>query len=277
MAAPADQTPTDRLVAAVGALVPGQMPASDGLRSAWSDLGSWWAVKWSESFARDVRLAASDLDAAAASFGEDGVVHIEHALWRIDAAFEKFHDIAALTIGVAALQLNKNKRGVRRFESDRRANRTRLRELADQHPVAHEILRLDESINNHRALELRHQMTHSLAPILEWQSLVWFEVGEVDDKGHVLGYTASHLTPSKRLQGETPGNQLYARAVSDGNEIVALLHEAAERLADLLAGTQELPPPQALWRVMATGEVFLDQGEASSAARDASGYISPFE
>jgi hypothetical protein len=70
----------------------------------------------------------------------------------------------------------------KRFESDRRANRKRLRALAEQQAVAQTLLDVDEKIGNHRFLELRHQLTHSLAPILAWQSLLWFEVAEIDER-----------------------------------------------------------------------------------------------
>jgi len=137
-----------------------------------------------------VTLALSLVAARAEAEGatDQGATEIENALWRVEAAFEKLHDVIALGLGVPALKLNPNKKGIRRFESDRRENRKKLRELAADHKAAGAILEIDERINNHRFLALRHQMTHSLAPILAWRSLIWFEVGEIDDKGGVVAY-----------------------------------------------------------------------------------------
>ena len=156
------------------------------------------------SFGRDLRNAETALDrAGSAGATDEGVAEVENALWRVDAAFEKLHDIVALGFGVPALKLTRNKQGIKRFESDRRANRKRLRELAGAHPAAETLLDRDEQIGSHRFLELRHQLTHSLAPILAWQSLLWFEVAQIDEKGNVLDYEARHLTPNERIQDST--------------------------------------------------------------------------
>jgi hypothetical protein len=167
--------------------------------------------------------------------------------------------------------------GIKRFESDHRANRKRLRELTEQQAAAQTLLDIDEQIANHRFLELRHQLTHSLAPILAWQSLLWFEVAEIDEKGGVIAYSSRHLTPSERIQGDTPPDQLYARTIADGREVIDLIRRAMLALAELLTVAGKLEPPPLLWRVMQTGEVFFDRAEASRAARATSGYVSPFD
>jgi hypothetical protein len=142
---------------------------------------------------------------------------------------------------------------------------------------AQALLEIDEQIGNHRFLELRHQLTHSLAPILAWQSLLWFEVAQIDQKGGVVAYSSRHLTPSERIQGETPPDELYARTIADGREVIDLMRRAMLALAELLTVAGKLEPPPVLWRVTQTGEVFFDRAEASRAARAASGYVSPFE
>lgn len=106
------------------------------------------------------------------SFGavDAGEPEIENALWRIDSAYEKLHDLFALGLGVPTLRLRKDRKGILRFESDRRRNRRKLREV--DVPAAKELLTLDKEIFNHRGLELRHQVTHSLAPIRAWRSFI---------------------------------------------------------------------------------------------------------
>lgn len=269
---------TSKLIDAITNLQPEEEPNTVELRSAWRDLGATWTEEWARSLGRDLTNAAAALDRAeTAGATEDGVAEIENALWRVDAAFEKLHDVIALGLGVPALKLTKNRKGIKRFESDRHANRKRLRELATQHAVAQALLDVDEQIGNHRFLELRHQLTHSLAPILAWQSLLWFEVADIDEKGGVVAYSSRHLTPSERVQGGTPPDQLYARTISDGREVIDLMRRAILALAELLTVAGKLEPPPVLWRVMQTDEIFFDRAKASQAARAASGYVSPFD
>jgi hypothetical protein len=218
---------TSTLVDAITNLQPEEEPNTVELRSAWRDLGATWTVEWTRSLGGDLTNAAAALDRAdAVGATEDGAAEVENALWRIDAAFEKLHDVIALGLGVPALKLTKNRNGMKRFESDRHANRKRLRELTEQQAGAQTLLDIDEQIGNHRFLEFRHQLTHSLAPILAWQSLLWFEVAEIDEKGGVVAYSSHHLAPSERIQGETPPDQLYARTIADGREVIDLMRRA---------------------------------------------------
>lgn len=269
--------PKSDLVPAIESLDPGLLPHSDGLRHGWRDLGGMWLKRWAEALERDVGLASAALErASAVGASEDGATEVEHALWRVDAAYEKLRDVIALGLGVPSLQLNKDRKGVRRFESDRGDVRKKLRSLTDEHPTAGALLEIDEGLHNHRFRELRHASTHSLAPILSWESLVWFELGEIDERGGVVAYSSHHLTPSESLQGASiPPDQMFSRAVSDGREAVGLLASGIDALAQLLRAVGQLPPPQELWRVRQTGEIFVDREEAATAAREASGESLP--
>ena len=51
--------------------------------------------------------------AEAAGATDEGATEVENALWRVDAAFEKLHDVIALGLGVPALKLDTNRRGIR--------------------------------------------------------------------------------------------------------------------------------------------------------------------
>lgn len=269
-------TPESDLVGAIDALSPEVPPHSQELRQGWRDLGGMWLKRWAEALERDVRLASAALDRASAlGATEHGATEVEHALWRVDAAYEKLRDVIALGLGVPALQLSKDRKGIRRFESDRSEVRKKLRVLEDNLPTAKALLQIDESLHNHRFRELRHAVTHSLAPILMWESLVWFEVGEIDERS-VVAYSSHHLTPSEVLQGASnPPDQMFSRAVSDGQDAVAMLEAAIVALAQLLRAVGELPPPQELWRVRQTGEIFVDRQEALTAALGASGETPP--
>ena len=81
------------------------------------------------------------------------------------------------------------------------------------HEIAETMRSIDEQIFNNRFLELRNQLTHSLAPILEWRSLIWFEVGVISDGG-VIGYEGKHLTPAERVQGRSRPRRSCSRAPS---------------------------------------------------------------
>jgi hypothetical protein len=259
----------DRLLDALRGLRADELPNADGLRASWHDLGVTWSLDWARAYGRDLRLAAESLDRAQELGPVDtGEAKIENALWRIDSAYEKLHDLIALGLGVPSLRLRKDRKGILRFESDRRRNRRKLREVNG--PAGTDLLKLDEEVFNHRGLELRHQMTHSLAPIRQWRSLIWFEQAEVDERGGVVSYHGMNLTPASSLQGDTqPGRLLFEQCLRDARELVDLLLRGALLLAEVLRSTAVLPPPPVVYRVKATGEAFFDRHEAAEAARAA--------
>jgi hypothetical protein len=261
--------PIATLVAAIEQLGADLLPHSPGLRAAWPAVGRQWIAPWAVELGRDLGLASESLDAAAeAGPGPDGVAHAEVALWRFAAARELFHAVVALVLGVPALRLTKRKKGIQRFEPDPRANRARLRDLARDHPVADDVLALDEALARHRFIRLRHQRTHSLAPILEWRALVWFEVAELE-RGSVMRYDGSSLEPAHELQGAIRRDQLFERTVADGREVVKMLTAAVRKLAELVGSVGVLAPPEVVWRAGETGELFLDRQKASEASRAA--------
>jgi hypothetical protein len=197
---------SNALVTAIERLDAGQLPMSDGLAIGWPDLGRRWIVLWAVELDRDVRLTGESVAAAPEiGSGPEGVAHLEVALWPLTAGREKLHALIALVFGVDALRVSKNKKRIQRFEPDRHVNRTRLNELAGDHVAATDLLALDEALARHRFLRLRHQLTHSLAPILEWRSLMWFEVAEVK-RGGVIDYGArySSVVRLHRLTGGRP-------------------------------------------------------------------------
>lgn len=190
------------LVASIERLEPVEQPHSNALRRRWPDNGPGWISNWGRELGRDLANAARALERAEGlGSGPDGVVEIENALWRVAAAREKLHAVIALGLGVPALALKKNRKGIRRFEADRKKNRKRLKSIVPDHPVARELLRLDDQLSQHRFLALRHQLTHSLAPILTWRSLVLFEVALIEN-GHVLGYTGRHLGRPRKYRAQ---------------------------------------------------------------------------
>jgi hypothetical protein len=243
-AEPAEETPAAEIERVATQLVdallelridPDNLPQTNELRSTWHDLGAVWAVEWARSLGRDLANAAGALERAkAAGATEDGATELENALWRADALFEKFQDVIALGLGVPALKLSTDQKRIWRFESDRKKNRKRLHELAAERPIAKELLEVDVLIASHRFLKIRHALTHSLAPILGWQSLTRYELAEIDEKGGVLFYVPYHLTPDDEIQGATAPEELFPRTLADGREFVALAVRAIEFLSDLL-------------------------------------------
>jgi hypothetical protein len=81
---------------------------------------------------------------------DEGEAEVENALWRIHSAYDKLHNVVALSLSVPSLRLRKDRKGVQRFESDRRRNRAALRGLDSE--AASKLLEIDVQIWNHRGI-----------------------------------------------------------------------------------------------------------------------------
>jgi hypothetical protein len=106
----------EHLVRAIRDLRLDELPRAEMLRSSWHDLGAAWTLDWARAFGRDLRLASASLaEAEALGLADEGEAEIENALWRLDSAFEKFHDLSALTLGVPA---TRSEQGPQRGSAD---------------------------------------------------------------------------------------------------------------------------------------------------------------
>lgn len=116
---------------------------------------------------------------------------------------------------------------------------------------------------------LRHQATHSLAPLVKSVSLTWFLVALIE-KGGVLGYQGHHLPPNG-LQSldDIRDEAVRARAQALAERGLALLIDMTRSLAELLPAAAELEPPPIIWKAMETNQCFDTRAEASAVSRAA--------
>lgn len=261
---------TAALVAAIDKLPydSSRRPASDELRMAWPDVGRAWIGGWARELGRDLRTIAGDLQtAAAASTENEALVSLENAVWRLGAARDKFYAIVALAFGIPSLHIGKAKAQTLSFRPDAKAGKAKLRELQAGHEAARRIVDQDGKLR--QSLLLRHQATHSLAPLVKSHSLTWFEAAIVE-RGGVRRYEAYHL-PAQGLEHleDIGGEAVRTRAQTQTEQGLTHLLEMTSALANLLPEVAELEPPPIIWKAMETNQCFETRDEASAVSRAA--------
>ena len=227
--------------------------------------GIQWAVHWVKQLERELEIANSLIESAAAAKdpADEGQVDLEHAFWRLGSAHDKLLVIAALVVGPVTLE----RRGQSvAFRPSRKETLKRLAARGSEHSKP--FLRL-MGCTRPRLL-LRHQQSHSLAPITGPHSLIWIEVGEVE-AGGLIGYSGRSLVPEGGLdEGITvPGR--FGRALKLAREAMELIDAAAGELASVVADLKDIEVPPIVWKVTETEEIFLDEKEAIEASRRADG------
>jgi hypothetical protein len=244
-------------------------PASDQLRMAWPDMGRAWIAEWVRELGRDLRSIGIDLAAAAAAPSEEeALTPLENALWRLGAAREKFNAVVALSFGIPSLHIGRDNKQTLSFRPSSDACREKLRELQAQHQSARRILDLDGKLK--QSLLLRHQATHSLAPLVKSHSLTWYEAALIE-RGGVMHYLAFHLPPKGLDELDDIGSQaLRERAQMLAERGLASLVGATAKLAALLPEAAELEPRPIIWKAMEPNQCFDTRSEASARSREAS-------
>src|SRR5262249_34284327 len=140
-----------------------------------------------------------------------GVAALERALWGIGSTHEKIQALLALVLGTPAFRTRKG-RGAPRFRPRRDDNRAALRKLGE--PDATSLLEIEARLNSHRALLLRHQLSHGLAPLTAHRPLGWVEIIRVH-RGGPIDYGANQIYSERSFGPEeaslTP-DDAYGRA-----------------------------------------------------------------
>jgi hypothetical protein len=249
---------------------PSNRPASQELRVGWPDLGRAWIRAWAEELGRDMSLISDQLGAARSS--EDAALArtaLENALWRLDSAREKLHTVVALIFGVPSLRIGTDKKQTLSFRADDDETRAKLKELQADHDAAAELLRHDATLKG--SLLLRHQIAHSLAPVVNYVSLTWFQRAIVE-RGGINHYMSHHL-PARGLEQMTDvGDQaLFGRSLRIAQSGLRALTAATNALADLTKSAGQLEPPPTIWYVVELSRSFADRAEALDASRRAAG------
>jgi len=138
--------------------------------------------------------------ADSSSPADDGRVDLEYAFWRLASARDKLRIVIALVVGPVRLRLTRAE-SVPKFRPSWKKTRQKLMALDSEH--AKRVVEHDEEAD--KRLLLRHQTSHSLAPITGTQLLLWIEIGNVE-AGKVVGYEGVSLTPEGALNGAAPGS-----------------------------------------------------------------------
>ncbi|MCC6224599.1 MAG: hypothetical protein IT201_14040 [Thermoleophilia bacterium] len=204
-------------------------------------------------------------EARATAAPDDALVPTENALWRLAAAREKLHAIIALAFGVPCLRITRPTRRVLFVRVDERATKARLQDIT--HPEAREVLGADATLKS--CLLLRHQLSHSLAPIVKAASVAWVEIGH-GRNGGVYGYQAIALLPEGLPNTGLTSETLLQRALGQLEKGLGALDSATAKLASLIDAAGELEPPPVLWRADETGLLYATREEASAASRASS-------
>ncbi len=184
-------TASAKLDAAIRAMPAVDSPISS-LKIAWPEMGTYVLLGWAEAIERDLRLADEGIAAAkAAGPCEDGRIAVEHSYWRLGSARDRLATLAALCTGVPTIEIRRQRQIMfRRTAHDHEKRlKQRLNGLAAQgHSTATRLVQLNGESG--ARLLIRHQQSHSMAPILDATSLVWIEIGHIKTPGGVFYYDA---------------------------------------------------------------------------------------
>jgi hypothetical protein len=245
-----------------------KQPANDTLRNSWPGFGRSWVAEWAAKLGRDAAIIALDLEAArGAATDGDAETLLENAAWRLGAAREKLHAVIALSYGRQALRIGEGKKQRLSFEPDTDDTREKLRGLRAASPAADAVIQADGQLK--AILLLRHQATHSLAPLTTAPSLLLFEEALLEN-GRVLAYFPFHLPPKGLEKMKDIGAaSLRERATKLLERGLVALADATRHLATLLDETAELEPPPIIWRAKETNRRYYTRDEAAAASRAA--------
>ena len=243
-------------------------PRSDGLRLGWPDLGQAWIGGWVDELGRDLAIIEAEIATANAAEENDSArTPLENAFWRLDSGREKLHAIIALVFDVPSFHIGQDKKQKLRFTPNDGETRAKLKEL--DHPAAAEVLRHDATVKG--SLLLRHQIAHSLAPVVDSVSLTWYEVGFIE-KGSVNWYEAKHLPAHGLKQMKDIGSEaLLKRSLRIAGSGARALRRAMGSLAELTNAVGELHAPPIIWYATELQKSYADRTEASRLSREAAG------
>src|SRR5262249_12961153 len=154
----------------------------------------------------------------------------------------------ALIFGVDSFRIGGDKAQTLRFTPDIEETRAKLKGLAAVHPAAADVLRHDATLNG--SLLLRHQLAHSLAPMIDPVSLTLYEVG-VLRRGGAEWYEVRHLPPKGLVQQNAlSADALLARSRQQAATGLRALLGAIDAVAVLSIAIGQLEPPRIVWYVV---------------------------
>jgi hypothetical protein len=226
-------------------------------KDIWPDLARRCLSTWAQEFERDLEIASSRLQLAreqsriddlglddAKAFARISLAAepLEDALWRVAAAREKLEVIVALALGIRVFVLEGQ---TVRLEPDVKGLKALLNGFSEGEEARFKKAAL--ALVEHRAIPLRHQLMHSLAPIAGTSPLFFMQTGHRRE-GEVFRYTIRPVFPDGTIREDavTP-SQVFTRACTLTGEALDLLGEANAALPAVIRRSGRVHAPHVVY------------------------------
>lgn len=193
---------------------------------------------------------------------DDQIASLEEALWRISAAAEKIDAIIAILFGPSGIELYDATARSIRFRPSFDDNSLRLREIGT--PATQRLRETRAKIEGERALLRRHQLIHSLAPLVDLHDLVCYVLVHHRD-GRIVpgGYELGRLGPERWNEGieELRPEVLFGRRLEEANNAHTALLDVLAALAEAIETDAMIRVPQFVYRDASTHTLALERPE----------------
>jgi hypothetical protein len=237
------------------------------LNSFWVDCVRISATAWARELLRDLRRSERALSEAAvaplAAPSDDQIASLEEALWRLRATVEKVDAIIAIVFGPGGIELYDATARSIRFRPSPDDNSTRLRETGTT--AAERLRQARAKVDGERALLRRHQLVHSLAPLVELHDLVCYVLVHHRD-GRIIpgGYELGRLGPERWNEGvrELRPEVIFARRLKEANAAHSSVVDLVVTLAEAIDADGVIRVPQFVYRDADTGTLALERPES---------------
>jgi len=241
----ADEVPTEGLLRAAEGLTAKVQDPND---LDW--LGRWMAMRfWITGLANDLTDAVSLLARAKTAEPEDGAKELRHALWLIDAGFEKLGGVLTHALGVPALEKLGPGVAFRPGGAAARKRLTRrLRDLQHQCPEAGTLHAIAKGIGSLPSTIYRNNLAHALDDLTQNPNLCPVIEQRVDAAGKVLRTERTYLVPHRPgYEGPWNPESFYKDAISAADAGIEKLREAVDASAILIRDAGGCHPPERVW------------------------------
>lgn len=199
-----EERSTAAVLEAIDGLPVTEEPAPSDVDPFWVECVRGSLRGWATELRRDARRAGRGLAQAATAAGgtpdDDQIAALEEVLWRLHSAVERVDAIIAIAFGAGGIRLyDANARSLR-FDPSEEANSTRLRDLGTS--TALRLREVRGRLEGERAILRRHQLAHSLVPLVDLHDLAcYILVHHRDGRIIVGGYELGALGRSGGTRG----------------------------------------------------------------------------
>ena len=256
-----------RLESAIAQLEAETEEAPRDLNSFWVDCVRISAGAWARELLRDLRRSERALGEVAVASdappSDDQIASLEETLWRLSAAVEKIDAIIAIVFGPAGIELYDATARSIRFRPSFDDNSDRLREIGT---TATEHLRKARAkVEGERALLRRHQLVHSLVPLVDLHDLVCYVLVHHRD-GRIIpgGYELGRLGPERWNEGirELRPEVMFARRLKEASDAHSAVVDLVDALAEAIEADGMVRVPQFVYRDADTETLALGRPES---------------